>query len=97
MMREVHNYSACMCDVTRVIYTPTIIKFVPLTLANVRFAYHSPRRVAFCRISVRNYSRNCANLSPFVTLVDAVESNDTYKRQVMILINPVALLTSTPL
>lgn len=67
-----------------------------LTLANVRSAYHSsPRRETFRRTSVWDYLRSCANLSSFVTLVDAVESNNTYMREVMILINPLVLLISS--
>jgi len=54
----------------------TIIKFVPLAFANVQFAYHSAAG-SLLPISVRDYPRNCANLFPFVTFVDAVESNDT--------------------
>lgn len=96
MVREVRNYSACAYR-SGDLYANDRVEFVPLTFANVRFAISLSAAPAFCCISVRDYSRNCANLSPFVTLVDAVESNDTYKRRVMILINPLALVINAPL
>lgn len=73
MMRAVLPYvitapvQACVCVcVDTMIYARTIVKFVFLTLANIRFAYIAllGEQVDFCHTSVRDYSRGIAQIYP---------------------------------